>query len=36
MGHSYFAHTTVYLSMTADLLNEASMRFEQYAIGEKS
>lgn len=34
MGHSHLAHTTVYLSMTVDLLNEASIRFEQYAIGE--
>ena len=35
MGHSHLAHTTVYLSMTADLLNEANIRFEQYAIGEQ-
>lgn len=34
MGHSQLAHTTVYLSLTTDLLNEANMRFEQYALGE--
>ena len=32
MGHSQLAHTTVYLSMTADLLREAGARFEQYAM----
>ncbi len=34
MGHSQLAHTTVYLSMTADLLCEAGARFEKYAMGE--
>ena len=33
MGHSHLAHTTVYLSMTADLLREAGARFEEYAMG---
>lgn len=33
MGHSQLAHTTVYLSMTADLLREAGARFEEYAMG---
>jgi integrase len=33
LGHTHLAHTTVYLTMTDDLLQEASMRFEQYATG---
>ncbi|WP_341757003.1 MULTISPECIES: tyrosine-type recombinase/integrase [unclassified Candidatus Tisiphia] len=33
LGHTYLAHTTIYLTMTDDLLQEASMRFEQYATG---
>lgn len=36
MGHSQLAHTTVYLSMTTDLLREASIRFEEYAMGDQS
>jgi integrase len=36
MGHTHLAHTSVYLSMTTDLLNEASMRFEQYSLGDQS
>jgi integrase len=35
MGHSHMAHTTVYLPMTVDLLNEASMRFEKYSRGDQ-
>lgn len=30
MGHSKLAHTSVYLSMTDDLLREANHRFEKY------
>jgi len=33
LGHKYLAHTSVYLSMTNDLLQEAGKRFEKYAIG---
>ena len=36
MGHSHLAHTTVYLSMTSDLLREAGIKFEEYAMGEQS
>ncbi len=36
MGHSQLAHTTVYLSMTSDLLREAGIKFEEYAMGEQS
>ena len=36
MGHSHLAHTTVYLSMTTDLLREAGIKFEEYAMGEQS
>lgn len=35
MGHTHLAHTSVYLSMTDDLLREANTRFEKYAIGGK-
>lgn len=35
LGHKYLAHTTVYLTMTDDLLQEANMRFEKYATGEQ-
>lgn len=31
MGHTYLAHTSVYLSMTDELLQEANKRFEKYA-----
>ncbi len=34
MGHKYLAHTSVYLTMTDDLLEEAKIRFEKYAIRE--
>lgn len=36
MGHKYLAHTSVYLSMTDDLLLEANNRFEKYAKTRKS
>ncbi|MBP6023825.1 tyrosine-type recombinase/integrase [Ferruginibacter sp.] len=35
LGHKYLAHTTVYLTMTDNLLDEAKMRFEKYAKGEQ-
>lgn len=31
LGHAYLAATSVYLSMTPELLHEASVRFERYA-----
>jgi site-specific recombinase XerD len=34
MGHTYLGATSVYLKMTDDLLHEANLRFQQYAIGE--
>ena len=34
MGHTNLAATQVYLSMTPDLLHEASLRFERYAMQE--
>ena len=30
LGHTHLAHTSVYLSMTSELLEEASNRFENY------
>jgi site-specific recombinase XerD len=36
MGHKYLAHTSVYLSITDDLLSEANNRFEKYAKTRKS
>ncbi len=33
LGHSQLAHTQVYLSMTPELLLQASMRFERYVLG---
>ncbi len=33
LGHKHLAHTSVYLTMTNDLLNEANIRFEKYALG---
>jgi integrase len=37
MGHTRLAATQRYLSMTSDLLHEASLRFERYAIrGERN
>jgi len=37
MGHAQLAATQVYLTMTPELLHEASLRFEQYATpGERS
>jgi site-specific recombinase XerD len=35
IGHKCLADTTVYLTMTDDLLHEANIRFEEYTIGEK-
>ncbi|HLB41703.1 MAG TPA: tyrosine-type recombinase/integrase [Gammaproteobacteria bacterium] len=35
LGHKHLAHTTVYLTMTDDLLQEAKTRFEQFAVGEQ-
>ena len=35
LGHRRLADTTVYLTMTDDLLQEANIRFEKYTIGEK-
>ena len=32
MGHKYLAHTSVYLTMTDDVLQEAKKCFERYAI----
>ena len=34
LGHKYLAHTSVYLTMTDDLLQEAGSRFEKYVLGE--
>lgn len=34
LGHVHIRHTQVYLTMTTDLLQQAGMRFEQYACGE--
>ena len=33
MGHTHPSSTSVYLTMTSELLREAGIRFEQYAIG---
>lgn len=33
MGHTHLAATQVYLTMTPELLHEASLRFEHYAMG---
>jgi len=33
MGHTHLAATQVYLTMTLELLHEASVRFEHYAVG---
>lgn len=34
MGHTHIASTSVYLTMTGELLQEAGKLFEQYARGE--
>ncbi|PYV75343.1 MAG: integrase [Acidobacteria bacterium] len=34
MGHTYLAATQAYLSMTPNLLHQASVRFERYALQE--
>ena len=36
LGHAHLAHTQVYLTMTPELLQQASTRFEQYARREDS
>ncbi len=36
MGHTHLANTSVYLSMTDDLLREANNRFEKYTKTKKS
>lgn len=36
LGHSKLAHTQVYLSMTPELLQQASLRFERYVLGENN
>jgi hypothetical protein len=33
MGHTLLAATQVYLTMTPELLHQASLRFERYATG---
>jgi hypothetical protein len=33
-GHVHITHTQVYPTMTADLLQQAGLRFEQYARGD--
>ena len=33
MGHTLLEATQVYLTMTPELLHQASLRFERYAIG---
>ena len=33
LGHTCIADTSIYLTMTTDLLNEAGIRFEKYATG---
>ena len=35
LGHSSIVHTQLYLTMTDELLREASERFEKYAMGEQ-
>ena len=35
LGHVHLRHTQVYLSMTPELLREASQRFERYAGKER-
>lgn len=34
LGHQHLVHTTVYLTMTDGLLQEANMRFKKYVTGE--
>jgi integrase len=36
MGHTHLAATQAYLTMTPELLHEASLRFERYATREVS
>ena len=35
LGHSDLSSTQRYLTMTPELLRQASLRFEHYAIGER-
>jgi len=35
MGHTQLSATSIYLTMTNDLLREAGMRFEKYVTGDK-
>ena|SRR3990167_4711763 len=35
LGHKHLSHTTVYLTMTDELLQEAGARFETYAAGDQ-
>jgi site-specific recombinase XerD len=35
LGHAHLRYTQVYLSMTPELLREASQRFERYAGKER-
>ena len=36
LGHARLVHTQVYLSMTPELLQQASLRFERYLNGENN
>jgi len=36
LGHAHLAGTSVYLSMTPELLRAANTRFERYAKGEEA
>jgi integrase/recombinase XerD len=36
LGHAHLAATQVYLTMTPELLHQASTRFERYTLGEAS
>jgi site-specific recombinase XerD len=36
MGHEHLAYTSVYLTMTNDLLHEANVRFERYITNNQS
>jgi site-specific recombinase XerD len=36
MGHTYLAHTSIYLTMTDELLQQANKRFEKYVKGGQS
>ena len=34
MGHTQISATSIYLTMTNDLLRESGIRFEKYAMGD--